>query len=123
MVELGQRRRCRGQIGKEPEEVVDREEVIGEGFLEVRLGTLSHWDSSSRQKNLTEAPAPPPARRRGARLWGGALQGGWREVDGEEPRAREDMFPLAAYGIFVNQKHVSVKKKQSRDFFSQQLVN
>ena len=71
MVELGQRRRCRGQIGKEPEDVVDREEVIGEGFLEVRLGTLSHWDSSSRQKNLTEAPAPPPARRRGARLWGG----------------------------------------------------
>ena len=44
-------------------------------------------------------------------------------MDGEEPRAREDMFPLAAYGIFVNQKHASVKKKQSRDFFSQQIVN
>ena len=65
---------------------------------------------------------PTSAPERGSAV-GGALQGGWREVDGEEPRAREDMFPLAAYGIFVNQKHASVKKKQSRDFFSQQLVN
>ena len=48
---------------------------------------------------------------------GQALQGGWWEVDGEEPRAREDAFPLAAYGIFVNQKHASVKKKNKGEVF------
>lgn len=45
-------------------------------------------------------------------------------MDGEEPCAREDASPLAAYRIFVNQKHASVKRKKKKvKIFFQQLVN
>lgn len=107
-----------------PEEAVDREEVIGEGFLEVRLGALAHWDLSRRHKRGSQRlwlPRQHPGEMRGSAVQQ-VLQGSWREADGEEPCAREDAFPLAAYRIFVNQKTCFCKKKYKvKIFFSSSL--
>ena len=65
-----------------PEEAIDREEVIGEGFLEVRLGALAHWDLSRRHKRGSQRlwlPRQHPGEMRGRCSkeagggWGGAM--------------------------------------------------